>query len=104
MIVMIERKSKRASEVENAEEDSEEDSFLVEPTHVEVGAGYTVAVSHDEHEREVVDVKTYGQVDMSTLRKEIQRVFPDAEIRRFNQADSVTVIRTGKRKNKNRKK
>jgi len=96
------RKNKRVSETEN--EDSEEETFLVEPTHVEVGAGYTVAVSHDEHEREVIDVKTYGQVDMSILRKEIQRVFPEAEIRRFNQADSVTVIRASRKKNKNRKK
>jgi hypothetical protein len=104
MIVMIERKSKRASDVENGEEDSEEATFLVEPTHVEVGAGYTVAVSHDEHEREVIDVKTYGQVDMSLLRKEMQRVFPGAEIRRLDQADSVTVIRNSKRKSRNRKK
>jgi len=101
---MSERKNKRVSQTENVEEDSEETTFLVEPTPVEIGAGYTVAVSHDENEREVIDVKTYGQVDMSRLRKEIQRVFPDAEIRRFNQADSVTVVRTGKKKNKSRKK
>jgi hypothetical protein len=101
---MSERKNKRVSETENVEENSEETTFLVEPTHVEVEAGYTVAVSHDENEREVIDVKTYGQVDMSRLRKEIQRAFPDAEIRRFNQADSVTVVRTSKKKNKSRKK
>ncbi len=101
---MSERKNKRVSETENVKEDSEETTFLVEPTHVEVGAGYTVAVSHDENEREVIDVKTYGQVDMSLLRNEIQRAYPDAEIRRFNQADSVTVVRTGKKKNKSRKK
>ena len=101
---MSERKNKRVSQTENVEEDSEETTFLVEPTPVEIGAGYTVAVSHDENEREVIDVKTYGQVDMSLLRKEIQRAFPDAEIRRFNQADSVTVVRTSKKKNKSRKK
>jgi hypothetical protein len=103
MIVMNERKNKRVSETENLE-DSEEATFLVIPKHVEVGAGYTLAVSHDEHEREVIDVKTYGQVDMSLLRKEIQRVFPDAEIRRFNQTDSVTIVRTSKKKNQSRKK
>ena len=101
---MSERKNKRVSQTENVEEDSEETTFLVEPTPVEIGAGYTVAVSHDENEREVIDVKTYGQVDMSRLRKEIQRVFPDAEIRRFNQTASVTVLRTSKKKNKSRKK
>lgn len=100
---MSERKSKRASGTENVEY-CEVQPFLIEPTCVEVGAGYTVAVSHDEQEREVVNVKTYGQVDMSLLRKEIQRVFPDAEIRRFNQADSVTVVRSGRKKRKNPKK
>ncbi len=100
---MSERKSKRASATENVEY-SEIQPFMIEPTCVEVGAGYTVAVSHDEQEREVVDVKTYGQVDMSLLRKEIQRAFPEAEIRRFNQADSITVVRTKKKKNKSWKK
>ena len=99
---MSERKNKRVSDTEN--EDSEEETFLVEPTSIEVGAGYTVAVSHDEHERQVIDVKTYGQVDMSLLRKEIQRIFPGADIRRFNQADSVTVVRSTRKKNKSRKK
>ncbi len=103
MTVMIDRKSKRASDAEN-EAVSEETNFVAEPTQVEVGAGYTVAISHDEDEREVVDVKTYGQVDMSLLRKEIQRVFPEAEIRRFKQADTVTLVRTAKRKSRNRKK
>jgi hypothetical protein len=101
---MSTRKNKRVSETGNVQEDSEDLTFLVEPTHVEVGAGYAVAVSYDEQEREVIDVKTYGQVDISLLRREIQRVFPEAEIRRFNQADSVTVVRTSKKKNKSRKK
>ena len=100
---MSERKNKRISETENVKI-LKKTTFVVKPTHVEVGAGYTVAVSHDEHEREVIDVKTYGQVDMSLLRKEIQRVFPDADIRRFNQADSVTVVRSTRKKSKNRKK
>jgi len=101
---MSERKSKRLSETENTEADSEETTFIVEPVQIEVGAGYTVAVSHDEHAREVVDVKTYGQVDINQLVKEIKRVFPDAEIRRFNKASSVAVVKSSEKRNKRRKK
>lgn len=101
---MSERKSKRISETENAEEDSEEATFIVEPVQIEVGAGYTVAVSHDEHAREVVDVKTYGQVDINQLVKEIKRFFPGAEIRRFNKANSVSVVKSSEKRKERRKK
>ena len=101
---MSERKSKRLSETENPIAYSEETTFIVEPAQVEVGAGYTVAVSHDEHAREIVDVKTYGQVDMNQLVKEIKRFFPDAEIRRFNKTSSVAVVKSSERKDKKRKK
>ena len=101
---MSERKNKRLSETESVEADSEEMTFIVEPTQVEVGAGYTLAVSHDEHEKEVVDVKTYGQVDMTQLLKEIKKVFPDAEIRRFNQSSSVVVARSNRKDRVKRKK
>ncbi len=100
---MSERKSKRLSETDNSDADSEE-TFIVEPVQIEVGAGYTVAVSHDEHAREVVDIKTYGQVDMNQLVKEIKRIFPGAEIRRFNKASSVAVVKSSKKRNKRRKK
>ena len=101
---MNERKDKRASETENVEVDTEEMAFVVEPSHIEVGAGYSVAVSHDEDEKQVIDVKTYGQVDTAYLRKEIARAFPNAEIRRFNQSHSVTVVRSGSKKRSGRKK
>ena len=100
---MTERKEKRTSET-GIEVDSEDAHFVIEPSHVEIGAGYTVAVSHDEDERQIIDVKTYGQVDITHLRREIARAFPNAEIRRFNQSHSVTVVRSEKRKNKGRRK
>ncbi|MGB8780817.1 MAG: hypothetical protein WCD81_09250 [Candidatus Bathyarchaeia archaeon] len=99
---MAERKNKRASE--NAvTTDSEEVSFILEPNHVEVGSGYTVAVSYGEDERPIVDVKTYGQVDIEQLRRDIGRAFPNAQIRRLNQARSVTVAKVKNRKKKTRK-
>lgn len=104
MILMSERKNKRMSEVGVVEADSEEVTFIVEPASLEVGCGYTVAVSHDDCEREVIDVKTYGQVDIAQLRREIQSVFPDAEIRRINQSDSVTILKAMAKKNRRKKK
>jgi hypothetical protein len=99
---MAERKNKRGSE--NAVTlDSEEVSFVLEPNHVEVGSGYTVAVNYDEDERPIVDVKTYGQVDIAQLRRDIGRAFPNAQIRRLNQARSVTVTKAKKRKEKTRR-
>jgi hypothetical protein len=100
---MTERKEKRTSET-GIEVGSEDMPFVIEPSHVEIGAGYTVAVSHDEDERQVIDVKTYGQVDFAHLRREIARAFPDAEIRRFNQSHSVTVVKSEKKKNKGKRK
>jgi hypothetical protein len=99
---MAERKNKRGSE--NAVTlDSEEVSFILEPNHVEVGSGYTVAVNYDQDERPIVDVKTYGEVDIAQLRRDIGRAFPNAQIRRLNQARSVTVAKAKKRKEKTRR-
>jgi len=72
----------------------------LEPNHVDVGSGYTVAVSYDEDERPIIDVKTYGEVDIAQLRRDIGRAFPNAQIRRLNQARSVTVAKVRQRKKK----
>jgi len=100
---MAERKSKRESE-NPVELDSEELGFVLEPTQVEVGSGYTVSVSYDENEKPIVDVKTYGEVDVTKLRREIERAFPNAKIRQLNQTRSVAIVKKRKRKPKMRKK
>jgi hypothetical protein len=94
---MAERKHKRESEG-FAELDSEEVGFVLEPTQVEVGSGYTVSVSYDENEKPIIDVKTYGEVDITRLRREIERAFPNAQIRRLKQTQSVTIVKKRKRK------
>lgn len=75
----------------------EEIGFELEPAQVEVGSGYIVSVSYEE-DTPVVDVKTYGEVDIAKLRKEIQRIFPDAKIRHLNQESTVTVVRKRKKR------
>jgi len=100
---MTERKQKRGSE-SYVEVDSEELGFDLEPTEVEVGSGYNVSVSYDENEKPIVDVKTYGEVDIAKLRREIERIFPNAQIRQLKQAQSVTIVKKRKRKTKTKKK
>ncbi|MEM3726432.1 MAG: hypothetical protein QXK98_06180 [Candidatus Bathyarchaeia archaeon] len=97
---MTERKQKHEAEA-YIKVGEEEIGFELEPTQVEVGSGYTVSISYEE-DTPVVDVKTYGEVDIAKLRKEIQKIFPDAKIRHFNQTNTVTVVK--KRKKKHAKK
>jgi hypothetical protein len=95
---MTERKNKR--ETEELEIETEENGFLIEPTQVEVGSGYTMSVSYDEHDKPIVDVKTYGEVNLSHLRREILKAFPNAQIRQLNENRSILVARKSKKKSK----
>jgi hypothetical protein len=92
---MAERKHKRGSEGVELDEDA---CVVQEPAQIELGSAYTLAVSYDENERPVVDIKTYGQVDLARLRREIQGVFPNAQIRHKTQPQTVTVAKKNKRK------
>lgn len=89
---MPERKDKRQRE-SLIEFDAEESGFVLESTQVEVGSGYAISVNYDENEKQVVDVKTYGEVDTAKIRGEIERVFPNAQIRHLNQKGSVTIVK-----------
>jgi hypothetical protein len=94
---MAERKHKRE---EGTELSAEEPGFVLEPAQVEVGSGYTVCVRYDENEKPIIDVKTYGEVDISKLRREIEKAFPNAQIRRLKQTPSVTVVKERKKRNR----
>ena len=93
---MAERKHKRGSEgIAELDEDA---SIPLEPAQIEVGSGYTLSVRYDENDRPLVDIKTYGQVDLAQLRKEIEGAFPNAQIRQKEQSRTVTVAKRNKRK------
>ena len=94
---MAEKKHKRESSG-FIELDSEELGFVLEPTQVEVGSGYAVSVSYDEDEKPIIDVKIYGEVNITQLRKEIEKLFPNAQIRQLNQTQTVTIVKKRKRK------
>jgi len=95
---MSERKHKRETEI--IELDTEEHSFILEPTQIEVGSGYTLSVNYDENENPIINIKTYGQVDIPKIRREIEKIFPNAQIKQLNQTRAVTIIKKRKRKNK----
>jgi len=100
---MAEKKHKRESN-SFIELDTEEIGFVLEPTQVEVGSGYAVSVSYDEDEKPIIDVKTYGEVNIAEIRKEIEKLFPNAKIRQLNQTQTVTIVKKRKRKPNAKKK
>ena len=95
---MSQRKIKR--EDSSGTFDQDETDFVIKPEKVEIGSGYAVAVSHDERDEPVIDVKTYGTVDMSRVQKELGNMFPNVRIRNLNGASPVTVIRKAKKRRK----
>jgi hypothetical protein len=83
---------------------AEDLGYILEPAKIEIGSGYAVSLSYDEDGNPVVDIKTYGDVDISKIRRDIERLYPNAQIRRLNQEPIVTVVRKGKGKRKTRRK
>jgi hypothetical protein len=96
---MSERKKKQDPE-NTVEVETEENEFVLEPAQIEVGSGYTLAVHYDENQRPMVAVKTYGQVDLTQIKREILKIFPDAQVKHMNQTKSVRMVKTRKRKSK----
>jgi hypothetical protein len=78
----------------------EETDFAIIPAKVEIGSGYSVAFDHDENNEPILNVKTFGTVDMAKVQRELEGLFPSARIRHLNPASSVTLIKKGKKKRK----
>jgi len=78
--------------------DIEETGFTVEPAEVEIGSGYSVVCDHDDNDEPVVNVRTYGTVDIAKVQRELASLFPDAKIRHLNPGSSVVVIKKAKKK------
>jgi len=45
------------------------------------GSGYSISVVYGPDGKPIVNVETYGDVDKEALRREIERQYPNAEIR-----------------------
>jgi hypothetical protein len=99
---MSEKKHKRET-ISSVKLDLADDlGFILEPAKIEIGSGYAVSLSYDEDGNPVVDVKTYGEVDLAKIRKDIERLYPNAQIRQLNQEPTVTVVRKSKGKKRSR--
>lgn len=97
---MAEKRHKRETTSPVGLDLAEDLGFILEPAKVEIGSGYAVSLSYDEDGNPVVDVKTYGDVDLSKIRKDIERLYPNAQIRQLSQEPTVTVVRKSKSKRK----
>lgn len=102
LVKMSERKHKRepAGPIVSNCEDLD---FVLEPARIEIGSGYTVSLNQDEEGNPIMDIKTYGNVDSSKIRKEIERLYPNVRVRLLSQEPTVTIVKKGKRKNKSGK-
>jgi hypothetical protein len=75
---------------------SEDQGYVLEPTKIEVGSGYTFSVRYDENENPVIDLKTYGNVNIRKIVKEIQHAFPKAQIRKINEVQTFIAVKKNK--------
>lgn len=78
--------------------------FILEPAKIEIGSGYAVSLSYDEDGNQVVNVKTFGDVNLSKIRKDVERLYPNARIRRLSQEPTITVVKKGRGKTNTRRK
>ncbi len=98
---MPDRRNKREPD-SVVELDREELGFVLEPAQVELGAGYTVKVRYDDEDKPIVCVKTFGNIDIPKMMKEIKRAFPEAQIRQQGHAKTVSIAKRSIRKGKSK--
>jgi hypothetical protein len=99
---MSEKKHKREPQ-SPVDLETEDFGFVLEPAKIEIGSGYAVSLSYDEEGNPIVDIKTYGEVDSAKIRRDIEQLYPNAQIRNLNEESTVTVVRRGGRKRKSKK-
>ncbi len=58
----------------------EEDIFHEPKSFSEGGSGYSISVTYDERGKPIVKVQTHGSVDVTELRRDIERRYPGARI------------------------
>ena len=83
-------------ESETLRSQSEDHGYVLEPAKIEVGSGYTFSIRYDENENPMIDLKTYGNVSIRKIIKEIQRAFPKAQIRKINEVQTFTAVKKSK--------
>ncbi len=94
---MSERKRKRELPIVDL---TEETGFVLESSPVEVGSGYSISVRYDEEETPIVQVKTYGEINVRELLRDIKRIYPNAKIEGLQEIPQVKIVSVSKSKQK----
>ena len=66
--------------------------FLFGREPVEGGSGYSISVTYDEKGKPVVQVKTYGDVDVAELRRDIEQRYPGARIEGLEKKPLIRIV------------
>jgi len=64
----------------------------LEPTKGEGGSGYSMSVTYDKKGKPVVKVETYGDVNVTELRQDIQQRYPGAKIEGLDKQPLIRVV------------
>lgn len=103
MVGVSEKKQKRETSSHVELSLPEDLGFILEPAKIEIGLGYAVSLTYDEEGNPIVDLKTYGDVDTTRIRRDIERLYPNVQIRLINEEPTVTIVKKNKRKRKTKR-
>jgi len=100
-------KEKRISFFDNFFDFGEDNSFFSDNNLQKSGSGYSISVTYDEQGKPIVRAKTYGDVDVSELRKSLEDKYPGAKIEGLDDEPLIRVVsekEEGKEEKKPKKK
>jgi len=80
----------------------DEEDFLFGREPVEDESGYSISVMYDEKGKPVVQVKTYGDVDVAELRRDIEQRYPEARIEGLEKKPLIRIVDEEEEKEENR--
>lgn len=101
--VMSEKKQKQEPSSPVGLSPAEDWVFVLEPAKIEIGSGYTISLNQDEDGNPIINVKTYGDVDLAKIKRHIECLYPNAQIRHVNEEPTVTIVKKSPRKRKTEK-
>jgi hypothetical protein len=76
---------------------------LFEESSMQGGSGYSISVTYDERGKPLVKVKTYGDIDTTELRRDLERRYPGAKIEGLEKQPLIRIVNEEEEKNKRRK-
>lgn len=59
---------------------------------VEGGSGYSISVTYDDKGKPVVQVKTYGDMDVAALRRDLEQRYPGARIEGLERQPLIRIV------------